>query len=397
MVGVANADKLDRFLAPEGDPSTLQPLAWRRSAMRFHILVKSYREQPNDELAYIIEHLQAAEPHVRHRILAAPETAVYVDALLNERRVTVDISVAVLSRVGALSSTGPQKEFSWEGRLSLDYLPLATHAVRISRLKIQDPKLLVGRNFIRLSPKSEGPAIEVDIPANGKSSQHLSVRADRLEVVDGWMPFCDDFDDGNVSIKLSASERHFLDGMIGEAVAIIQTAFARAFDEMLETAQYLSPIRPQDTAMCKLPSFSSPTLPGVIFIGIQQGDGTWIDSRQLAEACIHEHLHNRLYLLEEAMPLTTRTAQPRSYYSPWKQTTRGIDGMLHAIYVFSHLAWFWRTVGKKCPELQQYANGCVEEQVEHLETAAATLDTNELSDAGRRVLRASLQLSALLR
>jgi uncharacterized protein len=141
-----------------------------------------------------------------------------------------------------------------------------------------------------------------------------------------------------------------------------------------------------------LPSFSSPALPGVIFVGVQQGDGTWIDGRHLAESCVHEHLHNRLYLLDEALPLTIRAAEPRSYYSPWKRTMRGIDGMLHAIYVFSHLAWFWRRVGDELPQLEQYAARCVEEQVEHLETAVEGIGTSELTEAGRSVLLASTDI-----
>ncbi len=396
MVGVATADKLDHFLAPQGDPNTLQPLAWRRSAVRLNILLTSNRERPNDELSYLVEQLQAADPHVRHRVLAAPETGLYIDALLNNQTVTADISVAVLSRLAGLSRTSPPRNFSWKGSLSLDYLPLANRAVRISGIEIHDPALLLDGQFIRLSPKADGPTIELDVHATERPSQYLSLRSDRLEIVDGWEPFCDDFDDGNVSMKLDSSGRNLLEGLIAEAVAIIRTAFPRALDEMLETAQYLSPIRPKDTSTAKLPSFSSPALPGVIFVGIQQGDGTWIDARHLAESCVHEHLHNRLYLIDEAIPLTIRKSQPRSYYSPWKQTMRGIEGMLHAIYVFSHLAWFWRNVGKKLPELQQYADYCVKEQVEHVETAAGTLDVNELSEAGLRVLQASTTVARTL-
>jgi uncharacterized protein len=218
------------------------------------------------------------------------------------------------------------------------------------------------------------------------------VRAERLEIIDGWAPFCDDFDDGNVSINLMPSERSVLGGVLAEAVTLIGLAMPAALEEMSETAQYLSPIRPKDTSVSDLPSFSSPALPGVIFVGVQQGDGTWIDGRHLAESCVHEHLHNRLYLLDDALPLTIRAAEPQSYYSPWKRTMRGIDGMLHAIYVFSHLAWFWRRVGEELPELEQYAARCVEEQVGHLETAVEGIGTSELTEAGRRVLQASTEI-----
>jgi HEXXH motif-containing protein len=71
---------------------------------------------------------------------------------------------------------------------------------------------------------------------------------------------------------------------------------------------------------------------------------------------------------------------------------RDIEGMLHAIYVFSHLAWFWRRIADKLPELESYAIRCVEEQSEHLETATRGIDTDELTEAGRLVLRASTDI-----
>lgn len=71
---------------------------------------------------------------------------------------------------------------------------------------------------------------------------------------------------------------------------------------------------------------------------------------------------------------------------------RGIDGMLHAIYVFSHLAWFWNRVGSRLPKLRQYAHGCVEEHVEHIEDAIGSIDMSELTAAGCRVLHASTRI-----
>jgi HEXXH motif-containing protein len=258
--------------------------------------------------------------------------------------------------------------------------------------EIKDPELLLDGRCIRLSSTSGGSAIEVPVEITEGISEGCSLRANRLEIIDGWTPFCDDFDDGNVSVNLDPSTRGALEDILAEAVTLIRIALPAALEEMLETAQYLSPIRPKDAATSELPSFSSPSLPSVIFVGIQQGDGTWTDARQLAESCVHEHLHNRLYILDEAIPLTIRTVEPRSYFSPWKRTMRSIDGMLHAVYVFSHLAWFWRRVGDKLPELEQYTDHCVEEQVKHLESATETLDTDELTEAGRRVLQASTKI-----
>lgn len=392
MVMASSGELFDRILSPQGDADMLQRLAWRRSALRLNILSAYHREQRGNELSYILSQLEILSPQLRHRVLAAPEMALYVNALLNNRVPRAHIAVPILSRLFLASPASAPHEFSWSGELPLDYLPIGAHVLRMHGIKIKDPQLLLDGGCMKLSSTSGHATITFPVEVNEEISENWSVRADKLEIVDGWEPFCDDFDDGNMSINLDPPARGTLEGILQEATTLIETALPSALEEMLETAQYLNPIRPKDARTLELPSFSSPALPGVIFIGIQQGNGAWTDARHLAEACVHEHLHNRLYILDEAMPLTFHTAEPQLYFSPWKRTMRGIEGMLHAIYVFSHLAWFWRRVGVRLPELQQYADRCVEEQVEHLESAAGTLDTEELTQAGRCVLQASTKI-----
>lgn len=392
MVAATGGELFDRFLAPEGAPDTLRRLAWRRSALRLNILLASHHERPSNELSYLLGRLEVAAPEARHRVLAAPEVALYVDSLLSNRDPNADIAAPVLSRLAVLTPTSARQKFSWPGKLAVDYLPLGARAVRMRGKEIEDPELVLDDRRVRLSSKSGGPTIEVPVGITEETSESWTIRADRLEIIDGWAPFRDDFDDGNLSVNLDASSRGTLEGILEEAVTLIRTTMPAVLEEMPETTQYLSPIRPKDAGSSELPSFSSPALPGVIFVGVKQGDGRWADARHLAESCVHEHLHNRLYLLDEATPLTICTEEPRSYFSPWKRAMRGIDGMLHAIYVFSHIAWFWRRAGDRLPELRRYADRCVEEQVEHLETAAGALDTDELTEAGHRVLRASTKI-----
>lgn len=396
MGKVISDERFDRFLTPQGDPDTIQRLAWRRSGLRLHILLALHRERPSDELSYLLDHLGCVSATARHRALAAPEVALYIDALLSDRCPSADIIVPILIRIASADPTPVCHKFSWSGMLPLDYLPLGDRAVRLLGEELSAPELLVDEQRITLSSPLGGPTVRVPIKATEVAFEKCLFRSDRLEIIDGWKPFSDVFDDGNVSVSLDQSSRVKLKGVLSEAVSLIEVALPAALEEMLETAQYLSPIRPKDINTSELSSFSSPALPGVIFVGIQQGDGTWIDAQHLAESCIHEHLHNRLYLLDEALPLTLSTTEPRSYYSPWKRTMRSIEGMLHAIYVFSHLACFWRRVGDKLPELAQYSTRCVEEQVENLQTATAEIDTAELTQAGRRVLWASTEILATL-
>ncbi|HJP90484.1 MAG TPA: HEXXH motif-containing putative peptide modification protein [Pyrinomonadaceae bacterium] len=253
---------------------------------------------------------------------------------------------------------------------------------------MDNPELVIDSQRIRLSSPTGG-AIDVPIKPSEQMFKNCVVRANKLELVDGWIPFSDLFDDGNVSVNLDQSSRVVFLRLLEEAVKLINVVMPAALEEMQDTAQYLSPIRPKELETNVLPSFSSPILPGVIFVGIETGDGRLIDARHLAESCLHEHLHNRLYLLDEALPLTIQHANPRSYFSPWKQTMRTIEGMLHAVYVFSHLVWFWSNAGARVIGLAKYAANNVKEQIEHLKFATAEIDTDELTPVGRCILTAS--------
>ena len=388
-------DQFERFCAPQGDPDATRRLAWRRSAVRFQILLALRCDHSRKELTYIIDQLTRASEDAKHRALAAPEMALYIGALVNGSIPDVDVAVPVLARVASLNSTADSRKFTWTGALPLDYLPLGERVIRRPGEEMDDPELVLNDDGMELSSPNCTAPVSVEFKTSGASANR-SYRAHRLEIVDGWRPFSDLFGDGNVSVHFDQSSRVEFLKVLDQAVDLIEVVMPAALDEMTETAQYLSPIRPTDSATNALPSFSSTTLPGVIFVGTERGDGRLIDVRHLAESCIHEHFHNRLYLLDEALPLTIKTANPRSYFSPWKQAMRPIEGMLHAVYVFSHLAWFWRCAGEKIDELRGYAADSVAEHVEHLTTATEEIDIDELTPAGRCILSASTALLANL-
>jgi len=62
----------------------------------------------------------------------------------------------------------------------------------------------------------------------------------------------------------------------------------------------------------------------------------------VAEMLLHEFCHNKLRLLQEAVPLISDKYSNRSiFYSPWRDDPRPIDGLMHGLYVFSSIADFW--------------------------------------------------------
>lgn len=62
----------------------------------------------------------------------------------------------------------------------------------------------------------------------------------------------------------------------------------------------------------------------------------------IAEMLVHEFCHNKLRLLQDAVPLMSDKYLNRSiFYSPWRDEPRPIDGLMHGLYVFSSIADFW--------------------------------------------------------
>jgi len=88
-------------------------------------------------------------------------------------------------------------------------------------------------------------------------------------------------------------------------------------------------IRPEDDDYDV--SFSEPHIPFSIFVSIPEKRIT-NDALRVAEAIVHEAMHLQLTLIGENIPLVQPTG--KKYFSPWRETHRPLDGVLHALYVF---------------------------------------------------------------
>jgi hypothetical protein len=61
---------------------------------------------------------------------------------------------------------------------------------------------------------------------------------------------------------------------------------------------------------------------------------------------VHEMSHNLLFSMQDMDPLLDPTShgegwQSEHYYSPWRDDPRPLNGILHAVFVFSRVAKFW--------------------------------------------------------
>ena len=79
-------------------------------------------------------------------------------------------------------------------------------------------------------------------------------------------------------------------------------------------------------------SHSTPELPLSIFVSVPAADERDAVLR-LAESIVHEAMHLQLTLVESIVPLVQSTEV--SAFSPWKQSARPVQGLLHGLYVFA--------------------------------------------------------------
>ena len=135
------------------------------------------------------------------------------------------------------------------------------------------------------------------------------------------------------------------------------------FDEMHLLSKEIQMVIDTSASPDKDVSFSDETLPGAIFIGIWKSSGLH-SPYVVAASLIHEHLHQKLYLLQSCFELFY--PQDTMIFSPWPNVLRPPAGALHAVYVFTHVAHFWKTM-IDCNEISDLAQEQFDSQIWRLD------------------------------
>jgi hypothetical protein len=99
-------------------------------------------------------------------------------------------------------------------------------------------------------------------------------------------------------------------------------------------------------------SHTTPALPLSIFISIPAPDERHAKMR-LAESVIHEAMHLQLTLIESTVRLVEQA--DATAFSPWKQTARPVQGVLHGLYVFAVIHEALKALAVRDPGTQEYA------------------------------------------
>jgi HEXXH motif-containing protein len=400
--GAAN---LQRFFVPEGAPELCRALAVRRSLLRWSLLSELAANPEDAVAAFLDAEIQELTPSSRHEVLGSPDLGV----LLRGRMAGEATPAADLVLLGAVavrrSSSAKATAIPVRGELRLSRQPIGPWmVVREGEPLCEVCFAMDGAEMEFTGTAPDGLRRGFRLSASTGAQAIVTRQAtcgDIWEVADGWQCYLDTFDDGNTSLGFSDVEREVLRVTLDQAAGLVRKVAPGLPEEMAETARYLSPIAPQRPD-AGIPSFSSRDYPGVIFIGTHDSQRRPLDWQHLVESCVHEHLHNRLYLLETAHPLTApaaANARARTYHSPWKRRGRPIDGIMHAIYVFAYLAWFWDRVRQsdESATLRGFAHERCEEQREAVGGALRSVeDTDELSLAGNAVIDSARGLARQL-
>ena len=217
----------------------------------------------------------------------------------------------------------------------------------------------------------------------------VSTTEDRIKthVPDPWLrlPF------GNAVVFEEASVAKKAMPVLQEAYAIIEAWRPSLLAEMRMICRAVQFVRDPSAHPKKIVSFSDNSVPGALFVSVVQGD-TLIDPYDLADSLIHEHRHQKLYLLERQYPVVDPTSM--KVHSPWREELRPPSGLFHAIFVFVELRRFWLHVRRLgINRLHNRTNSQLEDTERNLRVAFKTLTTCPLTETGRRlasVLKAAM-------
>ena len=177
--------------------------------------------------------------------------------------------------------------------------------------------------------------------------------------------------------------------LVNEALEIIGKWDRATLDEINLLSPELQFIRDPTAHPDKAVSFSDNSVPGALYVSVRRRGG-WIGVYDLADSIIHEHRHQKLYLLQANAPIVAVDAP--LVWSPWRDDLRPPSGLFHAIFVFSGLLRFWQYVSEAGESgVRDYAGSEVQRISAKLESAFPTLLNTALTAMGRKLAQSLVQ------
>ncbi len=272
------------------------------------------------------------------------------DALISEYEGTTGLSGALSFVLSSFEESQKQKlegvtrhihaEKHQQCISALNHLPEDS----FKRLAVQPSVVtwvdVVEKSFAGLAVNSiDGVAIEPDHSYVQKllSLVNLTNAWPRVHRNDSWLrtPFGRKiyFEDADASDR----GKRVLD----DALSLIRGWKPNLLDEMRLISPEIQFIRDLSAHPDKIVSFSDNSVPGALYVQLVVGE-KFVSPEDLADSLIHEHRHQRLYLLQRACAIVNSDFPLVA--SPWREELRPPTGLFHAIYVFVELLDFWASL-----------------------------------------------------
>ncbi len=138
--------------------------------------------------------------------------------------------------------------------------------------------------------------------------------------------------------------------IVQAALKIIREYKLEIYNEILLISPVIVLIKNHDGKENNFISFSDNMVPGALFVSILS-KGKEASPYTIAESILHEHRHQKLYMLENSLKLVSSNLPYVS--SPWKEDPRPVSALFHAVYVFHELYYYWAYVNKSATDTEE--------------------------------------------
>ena len=175
-------------------------------------------------------------------------------------------------------------------------------------------------------------------------------------------------------LSISSDEAQTLFGLLESAFKLLDEIWPEMKAELLTTDRQIlwvtNPDDPDD-----INSFSDNSVPGALYFSMRQSHGP-LSVEDILDSLVHEHLHQKLYLLESNSPLYD-PMRGQTFHSPWRTDPRPIGGVFHGYFVFYGLRGLWQR-GMDYRQTRSYAVKRVRQITEQLNVARQILSENAI-------------------
>jgi len=184
-------------------------------------------------------------------------------------------------------------------------------------------------------------------------------------------------------ISVDITQAFELANKLPKCLDLIKVVNPELASRIMQLVKWLIPLSTSDPTTYH--SFTSVNLLGVIFLSPSYSH------IYLAEVIIHEFHHTELNILLETQQVFKKKSDELKdeFYSPWRNDPRPLDGLLHALHVFSGILDFY-TRAEKLPNLKMYAEQFRERRIKlyhQLRLCIAQVPGYDLTPIGHRIIK----------